>query len=60
MFGFLKKKLKKIYDTVTTKLHILFTQATVDEQTLKELETISKDLTMGTPALIKDDNVLIV
>jgi len=40
MFGFLKKKLKKIYNTFTSKVHSLFTRATVDEGTLKELETL--------------------
>jgi len=40
MFGFLKKKLKKIYNTFTTKVHSLFTSKTVDEETLKELETL--------------------
>jgi len=40
MFGFLKKKLQKIYNSFTTKIHSLFTKTTVDEETLKELETI--------------------
>ncbi|MCK5632610.1 signal recognition particle-docking protein FtsY [bacterium] len=40
MFGFIKNKLKKIYDTFTTKVHALFSKTTVDPETLKELETI--------------------
>jgi len=40
MFGFLKNKLQKIYTTLTTKLHSLFSRTTVDEDALKELERI--------------------
>ena len=40
MFGFLKKKLKKIYNSFTTKVNTLFSKATIDENSLKELETI--------------------
>ncbi|MBA3751938.1 signal recognition particle-docking protein FtsY [Candidatus Dependentiae bacterium] len=40
MFSFLKKALATIYTRVTSKLRNLFGQNTVDEATLKELETI--------------------
>jgi len=40
MFGFLKTKLQKIYNSVTTKLHGLFSRATIDEQALHELEQL--------------------
>ena len=40
MFGFLKSKLKKIYNTFTTKVHSLFSRTAIDEETLKELEQI--------------------
>lgn len=40
MFGFIKKKLQKIYETVTSKFHAIFSQKTIDETTLKQLERI--------------------
>ncbi len=40
MFSFIKKSLHKIYTTVTSKLFSLFTQKTIDHNTLKELEII--------------------
>ncbi len=40
MFSFLKKAFTKIYTQVTSKLQGLFRRTTVDEDTLKELETI--------------------
>ncbi len=40
MFSFLKKAFTKIYTQVTSKLRGLFGRATIDETTLKELETI--------------------
>jgi len=40
MLGFIKSKLKKIYDSVTTKLHFLFSRETIDQDALKELERI--------------------
>ena len=40
MFGFIKNNLKKIYTTFTTKVHALFSRATVDEDTLKQLEQL--------------------
>lgn len=40
MFSLIKNHLQKIYATVTTKLHSLFSRPTLDEQTLKELELL--------------------
>ena len=40
MFGFIKNKLKKIYDSVTTKLHSLFSREKIDQDALAELERI--------------------
>jgi len=55
MFGFLKKKLQKIYTGFTSKVHSLFTKTTVDENTLKELET----LLIGADAGIKTTKKII-
>lgn len=40
MFGFIKKKLQKIYETVTSKLHAIFSQKSINQETLHELERI--------------------
>lgn len=40
MFNFIKSKLQKIYSAVTSKLASFFSKATVDENTLKELEKL--------------------
>ena len=40
MFNFIKNQLTKIYTQVTTKLHALFKQTSIDETTLKELESL--------------------
>lgn len=40
MFNFIKKTLKKIYSTCTSKLDALFSRGTIDDETLKELEKI--------------------
>jgi len=40
MFNFLKNKLKKIYNQVTSKVSDIFSRRTIDEETLKELEVI--------------------
>ncbi len=40
MFGFITTKLKKMYDTFTTKVNSLFSRTTVDESTLTELEQL--------------------
>jgi len=40
MFGFIKKKLTKIYNQFTSKIAPLFSTGTFDEQTLKELEKL--------------------
>lgn len=40
MFSFIKDKLKKIYSTVTSPFHALFSQATINDETLKKLEEI--------------------
>lgn len=40
MFGFLKEKLTKVYDTVTKKLSALFARGTVDEAWLQELKRV--------------------
>ena len=40
MFNFIKKTLKKIYTTCTSKFDVLFSKGTIDKETLKELEKI--------------------
>jgi len=40
MFSFIKNKLKKIYNQVTSKISSIFSLKKIDEQTLKELEEI--------------------
>lgn len=40
MFNFIKKTLKNIYTTCTSKLDTLFSRGTIDDRTLKELEKI--------------------
>ena len=40
MFSFIKDTLSKIYTSVTTKVHSLFSRETIDQETLKELEQI--------------------
>ena len=47
MFGFLKNKLKKIYNQVTTKLQGIFSREKIDEQTLAELERILVEADTG-------------
>jgi len=37
MFNFIKEKLQKIYSSVTTKLHAIFSQSTIDQTTIDEL-----------------------
>ena len=40
MFGFIKNKLKKIYNQFTSKIQGIFSSKTIDEQTLYELKKI--------------------
>jgi len=40
MFGFIKNKLQKIYSTFATKVQELLNVTTIDEDTLKQLETV--------------------
>jgi len=40
MFNFIKNKLKKIYNQVTSKVSDIFSRKTIDQETLKELEVI--------------------
>lgn len=40
MFSFIKDTLNKIYTSVTSRVHALFTRETIDQDTLKELEQI--------------------
>lgn len=40
MFSFIKDTLSKIYTSVTSKVHELFSRETIDQETLKELEQI--------------------
>lgn len=40
MFNFVKKTLKKIYQTCTSKLDVLFARGSIDQQALSELEKI--------------------
>lgn len=40
MFNFIKNKLKKIYSTVTEKLHGIFSLKKIDESTIKEIEKL--------------------
>jgi len=40
MFNFIKDKLKKIYNQVTSRISGLFSRKKIDEETLKELEVI--------------------
>jgi len=40
MFSFIKDTLSKIYTSVTSKVHALFSRETIDQDTLKELEQI--------------------
>lgn len=50
MFGFIKDKLKKIYDQVTSKIGALFNRSHFDESFLQELKTllISADVGVAT------------
>jgi fused signal recognition particle receptor len=40
MFNFVKKALQKIYQTCTSKLNVLFSRSSIDQQTLSDLEKI--------------------
>lgn len=40
MFNFIKEKLKKIYSTVTEKLHGIFSLKKIDESTIQEIEKL--------------------
>ena len=40
MFGFIKKKLQKIYESVTSKLYGIFSQKTINAETLEELKRL--------------------
>ena len=40
MFSFIKDKLKKIYNQITSKISNIFSRTKIDEDTLKELEVI--------------------
>jgi fused signal recognition particle receptor len=40
MFSFIKDTLNKIYTSVTSKVHALFSRETIDQETLSELEQI--------------------
>ncbi len=48
MFSFIKKQLQKIYDTVTSKIQALFQQASINKQTLEELEKLLLTADTGT------------
>jgi fused signal recognition particle receptor len=54
MFNFIKDALKKVYAQFSSKINALFTQKTIDEATLKELETvlIAADTGVKTTTLI--------
>lgn len=47
MFNFIKKSLKRVYDSVTSKLQGLFGLASVDEGTLSQLEKILLEADLG-------------
>lgn len=57
MFGFIKSALQKVYNQFTSKIAVLFGNASVDEQTLKELELIliGADTGVKTTRLIIDN-----
>lgn len=57
MFNFIKKNLQKIYHSITSKLHSLFNQSHINEDTLKELELILLQADTGvktTKSIISD------
>lgn len=57
MFSFIKSALQKVYNQFTSKIGALFTNKTIDEQTLKELELIliAADTGVKTTRLIISD-----
>lgn len=56
MFNFIKETLSKVYNQFTAQVHALFSRSTIDEQTLKELETllIEADTGIKTTRIILD------
>jgi fused signal recognition particle receptor len=56
MFNFIKSSLQKIYSSITNSLSCLFSRATIDEKSLKELEIIllSADTGVKTTRVIMD------
>ncbi len=54
MFNFIKNKLSTIYSHFSSKIHAIFSQSTIDEATLKELEMllISADTGVKTTKII--------
>jgi fused signal recognition particle receptor len=40
MFNFIKEKLEKIYSSITTKLHAIFTKKSIDQATIQELNEL--------------------
>jgi len=55
MLGFLKEKIKKVYNSFTTKVSSLFSRASLDEEFIKELS----DLLLGADTGIKATNKII-
>lgn len=53
MFSFIKNTLSKIYTHVTSQVHKLFLQETIDTETLKELERILIQADTGVPTTKK-------
>ena len=57
MFGFIKKKLRKIYEQVTVKIHALFSRGNFDEAFFNELRDLLLEADVGfatTESIIKD------
>jgi len=57
MFNFIKEKLKKVYNQVTSKVSSIFSKTKIDEAALKELEVIllSSDTGVNTTHIIIDN-----
>ena len=53
MFSFIKNSLKKIYDSITSRLGSLFAKPIIDIETLKELEIILLSADTGVPTTKK-------
>lgn len=53
MFSFIKNSLKKIYNSLTSRLGSLFAKPTIDQETLEELEIILLSADTGVPTTKK-------